>query len=129
MKLRGWYADFSLVTPMSPFPWETLAPMEMNGQKFDKYYSWMGVAYGVTMSSHPAIALPCGVDQNGMPFGIQLVGRYGADEELLAIAHALEQAMARNPLTARAVPDFAKLQKPQPALKSIVTEPPGAFTN
>ena len=119
----------TLITPMSPFPWETLAPMEMNGQKFDKYYTWMGTAYGVTMSAHPAITLPCGVDQNGMPFGFQLVGRYGADEELLAAAYALEQAMARNPLTARAVPDLAKLQSPVPALKSIVTDPPGPFTN
>ena len=114
----------TLITPMSPFPWETLAPMEMNGQKFDKYYSWMGTAYGVTMSAHPAIALPCGVDQNGMPFGFQMVGRYGMDEELLAAAHALEQAMAANPETARAVPDFAKLREPVPALKSIVTDPP-----
>ena len=118
----------TLITPMSPFPWETLAPMEMNGQKFDKYYTWMGTAYGVTMSAHPAITLPCGVDQNGMPFGFQLVGRYGGDEELLAAAYALEQAMARNPLTARAVPDFAKLSQPVPALKSIVTDPPGPFT-
>ena len=130
------YAEFfeefdlfiSLITPMSPFPWETLAPMEMNGQKFDKYYTWMGTAYGVTMSAHPAIVLPCGVDQNGMPFGFQMVGRYGRDEDLLAAAHALEQAMARNPLTARAVPDFSKLQKPVPALKSIVTDPPGPYT-
>ena len=128
------YAEFfqdydlfiTLITPMSPFPWETLAPMEMNGQQFDKYYTWMGVAYGVTMSAHPAIALPCGLDQNGMPFGFQLVGRYGQDAKLLAAAHALEQAMAANPETARARPDFAKLRQPVPALKSIVTDPPAA---
>lgn len=114
----------TLITPMSPFPWETLAPMEMNGQKFDKYYTWMGVAYGVTMSAHPAIALPCGLDQHGMPFGFQIVGRYGRDAELLAAAHALEQAMASNTETARAVPDFRKLNQPTPALKSIVTDPP-----
>ena len=118
----------TLITPMSPFPWEILAPMEMNGRKLEKYYSWMGTAYGVTMSAHPAIVLPCGVDQNGMPFGLQLVGRYGGDEELLAAAYALEQAMAVNPLTARPVPDFSRLSQPVPELKSIVTDPPGAFT-
>ena len=104
----------TLITPMSPFPWETLAPMEMNGQKFDKYYTWMGTAYGVTMSAHPAIALPCGVDQNGMPFGFQMVGRYGMDEELLAAAHALEQAMAANPETARACAG-AEIHRHRPA--------------
>lgn len=116
----------TLITPMSPFPWETLAPMEMNGQKFDKYYTWMGTAYGVTMGAHPAIAIPCGRDQNGMPFGFQIVGRYGQDEELLAAAYALEQAMASNPETARAIPDFSKLSQPVPALKSIITDPPSA---
>ncbi len=130
------YAEFlnefdlfiTLVTSLSPFPWETLAPMEMNGQKFDKYYTWMGVAYGVTMSAHPAISLPCGVDQHGMPFGLQIVGRYGMDTELLAMASALEAAMAGDPETARPVPDLSKLAEPVPALKSIVTDPPGPFT-
>ena len=42
---------------------------------------------------------------------------------------ALEQAMAGNPKTARAVPDFSKLQEPVPALKSIVTDPPGPYTD
>ena len=60
-----------------------------------------------------------------MPFGFQIVGRYGMDEELLAAAHALEQAMAANPETARPRPDFAKLSQPVPELKSIVTHPPG----
>jgi Asp-tRNA(Asn)/Glu-tRNA(Gln) amidotransferase A subunit family amidase len=130
------YAEFleeydlfiTLVTSMSPFPWETLAPMEMNGVKFEKYYTWMGVAYGVTMSGHPAISLPCGADQNGMPFGLQVVGRYGADAELLAIAQAMEAAMAGNPETDRPVPDFAKLAEPVPALKSLITDPPCPFT-
>jgi Asp-tRNA(Asn)/Glu-tRNA(Gln) amidotransferase A subunit family amidase len=130
------YAEFldrydlfiTLSTSMSPFAWETLAPMEMNGQKFDKYYTWMGVAYGVTMSAHPSIAIPCGVDQNGMPFGFQIVGRYGRDAELLAAAHALELAMAGNAETARPLPDLGKLSQPNQALKSIVTTPPGAYT-
>ena len=99
-----------------------------HGQKFDKYYTWMGVAYGVTMSAHPSIAIPCGVDQNGMPFGFQIVGRYGRDAELLAAAHALELAMAGNAETARPLPDLGKLSQPNQALKSIVTTPPGAYT-
>jgi amidase len=130
------YAEFfrefdlfiTLIAPMSPFPWQTLAPMEINGKRLEKYYSWMGTAYGVTMSAHPSIVLPCGVDRHGMPFGFQMVGRYGRDAELLAAAWALEQAMAANPLTARPVPDFTGRAGPVPALKSIVTDPPGAFT-
>jgi len=114
----------TLVTSLSPFEWTTLAPMEMNGVAFDKYYTWMGVAYGITMSAHPAISLPLGVDQHGMPFGLQIVGRYGGDATLLAAAWALEQALAGNPALARPVPDLSKLKNPAPALKSIVTAPP-----
>jgi amidase len=127
------YADFFevydlLITPttsISPYPWEINALKEMNGEAFDKYYTWMAISWGVSMSGHPAFSLPCGVDQNGMPFGIQVVGGYGRDAELAAMALALEQAMASNAATARPVPDFTKLEKPTPALKSIITDPPG----
>ena len=130
------YADFFevydlLITPttsISPYPWEINALMEMNGEAFEKYYTWMAISWGVSMSGHPAFSLPCGVDQNGMPFGIQVVGGYGRDAELAAMALALEQAMAGNAATARPVPDFTKLQSPTAALKSIVTDPPGAYT-
>ena len=130
------YAEFFevydlLITPttaVSPFPWEINALREINGETFEKYYTWMRISYGVSMSGHPAFSLPCGVDQNGMPFGIQVVGAFGRDAELAAMAWALEQAMAGDPLTARPVPDFSKLEAPTPALKSLVTDPPGPFT-
>ena len=120
-----------LITPttaISPFPWEINALREINGETFDKYYTWMRISWGVSMSGHPAFSLPCGLDQNGMPFGIQVVGAYGRDAELAAMALALEKAMAGNLETARPMPDLSKLTQPTPALKSIVTDPPGAFT-
>ena len=120
-----------LITPttaISPFPWEINALREINGETFDKYYTWMRISWGVSMSGHPAFSLPCGLDQNGMPFGIQVVGAYGRDAELAAMALALEKAMAGNTATARPMPDLSKLTQPTPALKSIVTDPPGAFT-
>jgi amidase len=130
------YAEFFetydlLITPttaISPFPWEINALREINGETFDKYYTWMRISWGVSMSGHPAFSLPCGLDQNGMPFGIQVVGAFGRDAELAAMALALEQTMAGNAATARPVPDLSKLSQPAPALKSIVTDPPGAFT-
>jgi len=118
-----------LITPttaISPFPWKINALREINGETFDKYYTWMRISWGVSMSGHPAFSLPCGLDQNGMPFGIQVVGAFGRDAELAAMAYALEQAMAGNAATARPVPDLSKLTQPTPALKSIVTAPPGS---
>ena len=59
-----------------------------------------------------------------MPFGLQVVGRLRGDAELLAAAHALEQALAADPMPARPRPDLAPLRQAQPLLTSIVTHPP-----
>ncbi len=40
----------------------------------------------------PAISAPCGFDANGMPIGLQIVGRPFAEAELLRVAHAYELA-------------------------------------
>ena len=53
------------------------------------------------------MALPCGVDHKGMPFGIQVIGPKGADARVLEVAYALEQVLAERKETARAVPDVA----------------------
>lgn len=122
------FRDYDLVlaptTPVSPFPWTQLYLAEMDGKPLRNYYHWLGLTYVITLVTNPAIALPCGVDHKGMPFGLQVVGRFRGDRELLGAAHALEQAF--NAITAlrRPIPDLRKLAQPQPALKSIVTHPP-----
>ena len=57
-------------------------------------------------------------------FGLQVIGRFRGDGEVLGIAHAMETAFAGNPELARPRPNIAKLTKATPALKSIVTHPP-----
>jgi amidase len=59
-----------------------------------------------------------------MPFGLQVIGRFRGDGEVLGAAHALEQAFKRIPGLARPLPDIARLRKPVPELTSIVTHPP-----
>ncbi|MCA0242060.1 MAG: amidase [Proteobacteria bacterium] len=112
------------VLPVSPFPWTELYAEVVDGQRMANYYRWLALCYGVTLSAHPALSLPCGRDEQGMPFGLQVVGRRHGDAELLAAAHALQQALAANPETERPRPDLAALRKPRPELKSIVTHPP-----
>jgi hypothetical protein len=53
-----------------------------------------------------------------------VIGELRKDGELLSAAHAMEQAFERNPDLKRPRPDLAKLRKPTPELKSIVTHPP-----
>jgi aspartyl-tRNA(Asn)/glutamyl-tRNA(Gln) amidotransferase subunit A len=46
------------------------------------------------ITGHPAIALPCGRGEDGLPRGLQLVGHRGGTERLLAVAAAVERDLA-----------------------------------
>jgi amidase len=46
----------------------------------------------ITVTGHPAISVPCGFTSEGLPVGIQIVGRHRDDLGVLRIAHAFEQA-------------------------------------
>ena len=95
----------------------------MNGERLRTYFHWLALTYAITLTGHPACSIPCGVDQHGMPFGIQVVGPHRGDRLTLGVAHALEQAFARAPDLARPVPDVGRLRQPTPALTAIVTHP------
>ncbi|MDB5850576.1 MAG: amidase [Rhodoferax sp.] len=112
------------VTPVSPFPWTELFAARIDDQAMRNYYHWLGLTYVVTLATNPALSLPCGTDEHGMPFGLQMVGRLHGDAQLLSAAQALEQVFAGSPELARPRPDMAALQTARPELKSIVTHPP-----
>jgi Asp-tRNA(Asn)/Glu-tRNA(Gln) amidotransferase A subunit family amidase len=112
------------VTPVSPFPWTQLYAERVDGQTMRNYYHWLALAYVVTLGTQPALSLPCGRDEHGMPFGLQVIGHLHGDARMLGAAHALEQAFASNPELVRPQPDMLKLQTPNESLKSIVTNPP-----
>nr|WP_315234577.1 amidase [uncultured Albidiferax sp.] len=112
------------VTPVSPFPWTELFAGRIDGQDMRNYYHWLGLTYVVTLATNPALSLPCGTDEHGMPFGLQMVGRLHGDAQLLSAAQALEQAFAASPALCRPRPDLQALAQARPELKSIVTHPP-----
>lgn len=122
------YRDYDLVmaptTPVSPFSWTQLYLDEMNGKKLRNYYHWLALTYFVTVVTNPAISVPCGTDPNGMPFGLQIVGRFRGDLALLNACQSLEEAFNGIAGLARPRPDLAKLREPRPDLKSIVTAAP-----
>ena len=122
------FRDYDLVlaptTPVSPFPWSQLYLGEMDGKPLRNYYHWLSLTYVVTLVTNPAITIPCGTDHNGMPFGLQVVGRFRGDRALLGMAHAMEQAFERVPALKRPVPDVSRLTRPTPELVSIVTHAP-----
>ncbi|MBT0569765.1 amidase [Curvibacter sp. CHRR-16] len=111
-------------TPLSPFPWTSLYADSIDGKKQENYYRWLALTYVLTLTAHPAISLPCGVDELGMPFGLQVVGRFRGDVQLLAISQALEKAFSTYQQLRRPIPNVHAIPEPFPSLKSIVTAPP-----
>ncbi|RMQ50843.1 Amidase protein [Pseudomonas cichorii] len=111
-------------TPISPFPWTELYLREVNGLPLDNYYRWLALCYTITLTTNPAVSIPCGLDHKGMPFGLQVIGGFRSDAALMACAHALEQATASDPRLARPRPDLQRLMNSAVDLTHIVTHPP-----
>jgi amidase len=80
------------VNQLPPFPVDTEYPAEIAGVNLGNYLDWMKSCYYVTITSHPAISVPAGFTTDGLPVGLQIVGRYRDDFGVLQLAHAFEQA-------------------------------------
>jgi Asp-tRNA(Asn)/Glu-tRNA(Gln) amidotransferase A subunit family amidase len=122
------FGDYDLVlsptTPVSPFPWTRPHAEVIDGRRQDNYYRWLALTYVVTMTTHPSISLPCGLDGAGMPFGLQVTGPFRGDLQLLGAALAMESAFARHDALRRPRPDIDRLRPADPPLRSIVTAAP-----
>jgi len=89
-----------LVTPaaiVAPFAVDIRALDEVEGVKLDNYYEWYSIAYAITLTSLPAISLPCGFTTTGLPVGLQLVGPPRGEARLLGAARMMEQVFGIAP--------------------------------
>jgi amidase len=80
------------VNQVPPFDAAIAWPRSIDGVTMDTYISWMKSAYWISTTCRPAISVPAGFTDDGLPVGIQIVGRYRDDLNVLKIAHAFEQA-------------------------------------
>jgi amidase len=86
----GRYEVLALPTvQVLPFPVEQEWVTEINGEPMATYIDWMRSCSRITVTAHPAVSVPAGLTAAGLPVGLQLVGRYGADRRLLEIAAAI----------------------------------------
>jgi len=81
-----------VVSQVPPFAVEDEYVREINGTAMEDYIDWMRSAYYLTLTGHPAISVPCGFTPEGLPVGLQIVGRYRDERGVLELAHAFEQA-------------------------------------
>lgn len=98
--LRGrWYAAaarlfdrYDLVALPSaqvwPFPARWRWPEAIGGRAMDSYHRWMEVVVPASLAGLPALSVPVGFGAAGLPMGMQLIGRAGADGRVLAAGQA-----------------------------------------
>jgi amidase len=79
-------------TQVPPFDVGQPYPTEIGGVRMETYIDWMKSCYYISIVSNPAISVPCGFTEEGLPVGLQIVARHQDDWGLLQIAHAFEQA-------------------------------------
>ncbi len=80
------------VTQVPPFDVEQPYPTEIDGVPMTTYLDWMRSCSDISVLGLPAIAVPCGFTGDGLPVGLQIVGRQHDDLGVLQMAHAFEQA-------------------------------------
>jgi amidase len=84
-----------LILPVSQVPpFEVTQPYvtQINDETMGTYIDWMKSCYYVTVTGLPAISVPCGFTPEGLPVGVQIVGRHQDDWGVLQLAFAFERA-------------------------------------
>jgi amidase len=79
-------------TQLPPFDVNTPYPTEVAGVKFTNYIDWMKACWYISSTGNPAASVPAGFTPEGLPVGLQIVGRDKRDFSVLQAAHAFEQA-------------------------------------
>ena len=107
---RGLFERFDhLLTPcmaVPPFPVEQNYPDTIAGKPMETYVDWLAPTFVLSLTGLPVASVPCGLDPDGLPVGLQIVGRPFGEEAVLALAHVVErqQPIGRPTLRGTALP-------------------------
>ena len=67
-------------------------PTEINGVRMSTYIEWQKSCILISALENPALSMPCGFTPEGLPVGLQIVGRHRSEFSVLQLAYAFEQA-------------------------------------
>ncbi len=78
-------------TVVPPYPVEQRFVERIGDYKFSNYIEWCSIAYAFTIIGAPALSIPCGFTQSGLPVGLQIVAAPRQEARLLSAALAFEE--------------------------------------
>src|SRR5436189_6085887 len=81
-----------LLVQVPPFDIDQEYVTEIDGHRLETYVDWMRSCYFISTTALPAISVPAGFTPEGLPVGLQIVGRHQDDWGVLQMAHGFEQA-------------------------------------
>ena len=96
--------DFLALPTAQVWPFDAALrwPSHINGQEMDTYHRWMEVTIYATLAGLPCISLPAGFNAEGLPMGLQIIGKPQGDLAVLQLAAAYEpmaqEVLQRQPL-------------------------------
>jgi len=109
-QMLGLFANHDFIALPSAQVWPFDAaqhwPRRIGERSMDTYHRWMEVVIYATLAGLPAISVPVGFNQDGLPMGMQLIGRPQAELAVLQIAHAHE--LRARAMLARRPPALAR---------------------
>ncbi|WP_210603460.1 amidase [Brevibacterium oceani] len=94
-RMRRFFSEYDFllcpVVQVSPFDGRLDYPHEVAGVPMRDYLEWMTLPSTITMTGCPAVSLPATFTAQGLPIGIQIVGKPGSEQRLLEFAAAVEE--------------------------------------
>lgn len=79
-------------TQLPPFDVNLPYPAEVDGVKMNTYIDWMKTCWYISFVENPSISVPAGFTPEGLPVGLQIVGRRRKERSVLQLAHAFTEA-------------------------------------
>ena len=97
LHMLEFFAEYDLLlcpaVSVPPFPKEQRYVETIADQPTKTYIDWIAITFAITMTSCPALSLPVGFTDSGLPVGLQVVGRPRGEADLLRACHRMEEVL------------------------------------
>ncbi|MEO6571052.1 MAG: amidase [Ilumatobacteraceae bacterium] len=95
-RVRDFFGSYDILalptSQVPPFPVELDWPHHVDGVEMETYIDWMRSCCDISVTGCPAVSMPAAFTADGLPIGVQFVGRPGGDVDLLRFARVWERA-------------------------------------